>query len=225
MSYPPFPWHLRPSGVALGTLHLVPQAAARRHVPDPFPIVRLWPGRTAGGLFLVHYGPGSALEYRELVACAGIVRCGGRSCAWVTHVYVDDATSLRGGREGLGVPKRLARFEPAPDALDAVVVIHDDRRICTIRPRGRVRLWRQRVRFCAAHRHAGDPAGSLVSVHGNEIGGRLVLGRADVSIPPGSPLRELGLGRPLFAAGMADADALFGGTPFLPYRTVRTGAR
>lgn len=221
MSGPPFPWRLRPRGIALGTAHLVDLGAAREFVAPGFPIVAVWPGRTLGGLFLVDYGPGSILEYHELVACAALVRHAGRPCAWVTHVYVDDEASLRSGRAVLGVPKRLARF--ATDGRETTVVAEEDGPICTIRRRGLLALGRGRIRFCAAHLHAGERDGARVSIHGNEIAGRILIGRADVRIPPTSPLRALGLGRPLAAVGIADGEALFGGAPFLPFRTVTPG--
>ncbi|HEX7117268.1 MAG TPA: acetoacetate decarboxylase family protein [Longimicrobiales bacterium] len=221
MSWPPFPWRLRPAGPAFGTVHAVDAAAARALVPRPFRIVKPWPGRTLGGLFLVRYGPGSAVEYNELVACAGVVLHEGRPCAWVSHVFVDDATSLRGGREGLGVPKQMARFE-ASGAETTVVAA--DGVVCTIRCRRPLRLWRSRFRFRAAHLDVRDDTGSCATVHGNEIAGRIVAGRAEVRIPVGSPLRVLGLGRPLLAAGLVDAEALFGGAPFLPARTIALDA-
>lgn len=220
MSYPPFPWRLRPSGAAWASVHLVDVAVARQYIPSEFPIVRVWPGKTLGGLFLVHYGPGSVLEYRELVACAATVWHGGRICAWVTHVYVDSAASCRGGREGLGVPKVLARFQSPTGEAGTSVVTRDRRPLCTLRFRRTAGLWRQRIRFCATHLHSEAAGRSTVSIHGNELAGRLLLGRADVVLTPDSPLAVLGLGRPLLAVGAEDAEALFGGAPFLPFHTL-----
>lgn len=79
-------------------------------------------------------------------------------------------------------------------------------------------------RLPALHRDVRDP--STVSVHGNEIRGRIGLTRAQVEVPEGSPLRALGFGPPLLGVCGKDAEALFGGAPFLPQHglTVSTAA-
>ncbi len=221
MSYPSFPWHLRPLGVAWASVHLVDVDVARRYVPPALRVVCVLPGHTLGGLFLVHYGPGSVLEYRELVACPAIVWHEGHPVAWVSHVYVDSVISRQGGREALGVPKALARFHSSPDDPTTTVITGEDGRLCVLRFHRTFGLWRQRIRFRAAHLHAEARSdGPLVSVHGNELTARLLLGRAVVEIPPESPLGGLGLGRPLVAVGAENAEAVFGGAPFHPHRTI-----
>lgn len=220
MDRPPFPWRLRPRGVAVATAQLVAIERVRSLVPPAFPILPVWPGHTLGGLFLAEYGPGSVVEYDELVVCAAVVLHGARPCAWVTHVYVDAEASLRGGREGIGAPKRMARFIRSEVGTTVV----DDRGdvVCTLRHGRLFRLWRQRIRFRAAHLDVRSGDGSRASIHGNQISGRLHLGGAAVEIPSGSPLHPLGLGRALVAVGLGDADALFGGAANFPVRAVAT---
>lgn len=62
------------------------------------------------------YEEGSTLRYSELVVWVA-VRHGWRVGALITHIYVDDAVSMRGGREIWGLPKELARFAWERDGL------------------------------------------------------------------------------------------------------------
>jgi acetoacetate decarboxylase len=80
MSYPEAPWHLQ------GELIIVPT-----HV--------------LGGVMLAGYTSGT-LAYHELIVFSRATRRG----MVVSHIYVDDEQSLRGGREIWGLPKELATF-------------------------------------------------------------------------------------------------------------------
>src|SRR5919202_710345 len=74
-------------------------------------------GRTLGGVVLARYGPGSTLEYHELVVFAGVARVGARVGFVVAYIAVDSPASLAGGREIWGLPKRAAEFAWAPSAI------------------------------------------------------------------------------------------------------------
>jgi acetoacetate decarboxylase len=50
------------------------------------------------------------LEYSELIVIAGLVRYSGQIGGWVSHIYVDNADSVAGGRNIWGLPKELAEF-------------------------------------------------------------------------------------------------------------------
>jgi hypothetical protein len=50
------------------------------------------------------------LEYSELIVVAGLVRYSGQIGGWVSHIYVDNADSVAGGRNIWGLPKELAEF-------------------------------------------------------------------------------------------------------------------
>lgn len=222
---PPFPWTLRIAGTALASVHTVPLAAARRLIPSGFRILRVWPGHTLGGLFFAHYGPGSELEYHELVACAGVVLYRCRPCAWISHVYVDSEASLRAGREEIGVPKRLARFGRGEGGS---VIVGTERDgvdlICALTPRRAVRAGSGvgpiRLRFRAIHGHAARPPGAVVSLHGNQLRGRVASLAIDVRVPPGSPLRALEIGKPLLGLAVTEAVGVLGGADFQPYHEI-----
>lgn len=201
----------------LATLHAVDVERARALVPPGLSLVRVLPGKTLGGLFLARYGPGSDLEYRELIVSGATVWHRGRPAAWVTHLFVDRPASVEGGRALLGAPKQLARFSSDGDL---VTVGDADRPVCRLRGGKPLWLWRQRVRLAALHRDVRDPSGSTLSVHGNELRGRWGVTRAGVEIPEGSPLRELGFGGALLGLCGREMEALLGGAPFLPLRTL-----
>lgn len=75
------------------------------------------PGWTFGGVYCAHYGAGSTLEYLELIVIPGLVRRGHRLGAWISHIYVDDAQSVAGGRSIWALPKELAEFRDGPDLV------------------------------------------------------------------------------------------------------------
>jgi hypothetical protein len=84
VAHPPPPWRL------FGELIIVPARV----------------GRSLGGILLANYTSGT-LVYRELIVFS---RATARGMV-VSHIYVDDERSLRGGHEIWGLPKELASFE------------------------------------------------------------------------------------------------------------------
>ncbi|MEA5514268.1 acetoacetate decarboxylase family protein [Nodularia sp. UHCC 0506] len=108
MSYPSAPWTLK--GNAVQTLHLVNIDRVRPLVPSELNIISVWPGKTIGGVYLSKYGSGSVLEYNELIVAPAVVIYQGEIGVWVSHIYVDNADSVAGGREIWGLPKELADF-------------------------------------------------------------------------------------------------------------------
>jgi acetoacetate decarboxylase len=85
VAHPPPPWHL------FGELIIVPALVKRRAL---------------GGVMLANYTSGT-LVYRELIVFSQATARG----MVVSHIYVDDASSLSGGRAIWGLPKELATFE------------------------------------------------------------------------------------------------------------------
>jgi hypothetical protein len=108
MTYPQAPWTLQ--GYALQTLQLIDVERVRPLIPPEFDIISVLPGKTIGGVYLSYYGSGSVLEYSELIVNAAMVRYSGKIGGWVSHIYVDNADSVAGGREIWGLPKELAEF-------------------------------------------------------------------------------------------------------------------
>ena len=70
--------------------------------------------RALGGVLLANYTSGT-LAYRELIVFERATRRG----MVISHIYVDDEQSLRGGREIWGLPKELATFAYGPAHFEA----------------------------------------------------------------------------------------------------------
>lgn len=119
--YPPPPWRL--SGTVLLALWPVPLTAAQSRLPSGLRALPVRPGRALAGLLLASYDARSTLSYNELIAFRALVRQRARVGMWVSHVYVDDAASLSGGRAIWGMPKQMAafRFTDRPGAGPAEV--------------------------------------------------------------------------------------------------------
>ena len=108
-SYPPAPWRL--NGQLYGSIWTVPRAAFQVELPPQFkPIINF--NRIGVYAGFVDYQAGSVLTYHELIAGVVVRLAGNWRIAFnVTHIWVDDRASRRGGRELWGVPKELAQFE------------------------------------------------------------------------------------------------------------------
>ncbi|MDB9374832.1 acetoacetate decarboxylase family protein [Nodularia sphaerocarpa] len=140
MSYPSAPWILK--GDAIQTLHLVNIDQVRRLVPAGLDIISVWPGKTLGGVYLSQYKSGSVLEYNELIVAPAVVIYQGKIGVWVSHIYVDNADSVAGGREIWGLPKELADFTWAEKR---VTVRQGDVLLCTLNYDQQSLRWRQRL--------------------------------------------------------------------------------
>ncbi len=181
--YPPAPWQL--TGSALTCIQCIPVRNIR--VPSGLQVVRTSPGKTIGGIYVARYGAGSTLEYSELIVFSALVRAGGRLGGWVSHIFVDSAESVAGGREIWGLPKELAVFEWDTDRVT-------------------VRKGETTLVSASFHRNAGSlHIRALLPAFGFRNGQTLHFSaRCSVRIsrardqwvfPPESQLTELGLGR------------------------------
>jgi acetoacetate decarboxylase len=186
MIYPPAPWSLFGSGVF--TLHRVEIDRARSFVPPQLQIVPILPGKTLGVLLLIQYGPGSVLEYHELIVVPALVRFGWRVGIWVSHIYVDHPESVAGGREIWGLPKELAEFAWDLETTGVVSVRQGDRTLCVLQG-SQPRLMAPIPMFL--------PAISLLdgSVLGfnSRFRCRLGLSRGRVEAPPATPFAPFDL--------------------------------
>ncbi|MTE22250.1 hypothetical protein F0L17_24740 [Streptomyces sp. TRM43335] len=99
--YPPAPWRFRGHlwAAVLPVRDRLPVPADLRPLGSPF--------RLAVGL--VRYREGT-LRYDEL-ALGPLVRRGRRAGLLIDRIWVDDAVSVRGGRDIWGLPKEPAEFE------------------------------------------------------------------------------------------------------------------
>jgi hypothetical protein len=129
MGYPPPPW--KANGFALGTIRLIPVEQARLFVPMDVEIVHVVPGRTLAAVCAAYYAPGSALVYNELIVSPAVTRRGGTVSAWISHMYVDNADSMVGGREIWGLPKEMAQFRWREDRR-GVDIWRDGQGLCSL---------------------------------------------------------------------------------------------
>ena len=107
--YPPAPWLLR--GQMYFSLWMVPRERVLVRLDPAFELLSP-AGRVCVAACFVDYQEGSVLTYRELFGAVSVkVRSTRRPGLTVTHMWVDDERSLRGGRAIWGMPKQLARFE------------------------------------------------------------------------------------------------------------------
>lgn len=211
------PWRLRSRGLVVASLHWVDVRRAEALVPPELSILRFLAGRTIGGLFMAEYGPGSDLQYSELIVGAATVWYRRRPALWVTDLFVDDPRSVAGGRALLGAPKHLAPFTRAEGKI---TVGHPAAPVCRASYHPRLWLWKQRLRLAALHRDVREISGASAALHGQEMAGRWGLARVEVEVPPDSPLRRLGLGDPIAGFCGRDVEFLLGGAPFLPLRLI-----
>lgn len=200
------PWVIVSRRPMIMSMHLFDVARVRPLIPRGLEIVPILPGKTLGGLFLAEYGPGSSLEYRELGVMPARVAYGGTAGFWVSHMWVDDAGSLTGGRR-IGIPKAMAHFSwdhtwPGTADVDA-----DGRRILSVSYN--LPLFQIPFRYGASAITVADAeglAGSALAAEGgdprvlrmaNRMRARWGIARPRWRIPADSPLAELGIGPPL----------------------------
>ena len=129
MPYPPAPWKAK--GFVVQTLRLIDVEKARRFVPSELEIVSVLPGKTLGAVYFAEYGPGSALEYNELIVAPALTRRGSTIRFWISNIYVDDHDSMAGGREIWGLPKEIAQFNWGQDRRE-IEVRQEGQLLCSL---------------------------------------------------------------------------------------------
>lgn len=106
MSYPPEPWDL--AGTGHLTTWRVPVDALPRLPFRARPVVVR--GQAIVSTAWVAYSEDGLMAYNELLA-AVVVRGRAGIGLSITDIWVDDATSMEGGRALWGIPKELATFD------------------------------------------------------------------------------------------------------------------
>ena len=173
------------------TAHLVPVAAVRAMVPAGIEIVSVLPGYTLASTLLSYYGPGSTLEYHELVVGCAYVRHGGAHGVFVSHIYVDSADSVTGGRR-MGLPKEMASFAWNGAMPGEACVTGPSGILCRVRY-GRPGL-RVRVPITGGTVSVLD-SGEVVHFK-SRIEGKWGFAGASLDVPANSPLAAVQLGQP-----------------------------
>jgi acetoacetate decarboxylase len=215
--YPPEPWRLQ--GDCFGAFRFVDLDSARPFVPAGLSLVPVLPGKTLAGLVLIDYGPGSTLNYHELLVFPGLVRFKTRPGIFVSHIYVDNLLSLKGGREMFGVPKELVFFKWKVVKRSHLEVKQDGRLLLAFDSVKSVGF-NLRIPFLGAA--FGDAAGDLRRFKWKStFQGWLSSTRVEISAD--SPFTALELDSPHFSVEMRAIDSWIGKVEILnsPYSEAR----
>ena len=178
----------------LVTAHLVRVSAVAPLVPPGLEIVRVLPGLTLASTLLSFYGPGSTLEYNEFVVACALVRAGGATGFYVSHIYVDSADSVTGGRR-MGLPKELASFGWDGARPGVATIRQNGAPLCTIRYG---RPWLSVPTTLSSGSISVLDDGQVVHF-GSKVRGRWGLVRARIEVPQESPLAGVPLRWPVLS--------------------------
>ncbi|MBN3942469.1 MAG: acetoacetate decarboxylase family protein [Nostoc sp.] len=187
MPYPQAPWTLQ--GYAIQTLHLVNIDQVRPLIPLELEIISVWPGKTLASMYLSNYGSGSVLEYSELIVVPALINYQRKIGAWISHIYVDNADSVAGGREIWGLPKELAKFTWEQGKY--VTVHQENQKLCSFKYNQQSLAWRQRLSASSFSAKGAD-----LLIFPAEFKSLLGLIGSKLEIPAESPFSGIGLGQP-----------------------------
>lgn len=200
MNYPQPPWNLK--GHAIQTLNLLDINQVRPVIPPELEIVAVLPGKTLGGIYLSAYKSGSLLQYNELIVVAGLTRYQNYIASWISHIYVDDATSVAGGREIWGLPKEMAEFTWE---AERVSVSQDNQLLCNLEYKPnwfKLATWWQ-PKFSAASFSGLD---TELLMFDNQFSLNISFLSGKLNIPKNSAFTNLNLGQPWLTLKMNQLD-------------------
>jgi hypothetical protein len=140
-------------------------------------------------VYLSNYGSGSVLEYSELIIAPAVVNYQRKIGGWVSHIYVDNADSVAGGREIWGLPKELAKFTWQQG--NHVTVYQENRKLCSLNYNQQSLAWRQWLSGSAFSAKGAD-----LLIFPAEFESVLGLISSNLEIPPESPFFGIGLDQP-----------------------------
>ncbi|MEH2070733.1 MAG: acetoacetate decarboxylase family protein [Nostoc sp.] len=186
MPYPQAPWILQ--GYAIQTLHLVNIDRVRPLIPSELEILSVWPGKTFGSVYLSNYKTSPVSEYNELIIVPALVHYRRKIGAWISHIYVDNADSVAGGREIWGLPKQLAEFTLE---RESTTVHQGNQKLCSFnyhRPR-----WAWPTQLSA---FSFSAKGTNLLIFSAEFNCLLGLIGSQLEIPAESPFSGMSLGQP-----------------------------
>ena len=103
----PAPWTLTGEAWAVPQLQRADDVAT---VVPPGCSIVAWRGWTPGGYVCVDYHTSPVGPYREIIFVPALVRHGWRWGFHISHIYVDSAASVAGGRGNWWLPKELLAF-------------------------------------------------------------------------------------------------------------------
>lgn len=213
MNYPQPPWNLK--GFAIQTLSLLDVERSRQFIPPELEIVSVLPGKTLGGIYLSAYGEGSLLQYNELIVVAGLTRYQNKLGSWISHIYVDNETSVAGGREIWQLPKEMADFSWEPDVAQEsakqgkVTVKQDNQLLCQLEYK---KEWYQPSTWWQQEIAADAFSGLDTDLwqFNNRFKCQFDWLSGKVEIPESSPFANLNLEQPLLTVKMNQLDLVAG---------------
>lgn len=215
MNYPPAPWNLK--GYALQTINLLDIERSRQVIPPELEIVSVLPGKTLGGIYLSVYESGSLLQYNELIVVAGLTRYQNQIGSWISHIYVDDETSVAGGREIWELPKEMAQFTWKDGEI---IVRQGDTPLCSLKYSkdwySLSTWWQQKL---TANAFSG--LNTELLLFNNSFSSQIALLSGKLTIPEYSPFAHLNLGQPWLTVKMDKLDLLAGKPKAIANKTVQ----
>lgn len=214
MNYPPPPWNLK--GYAILTFNLLDIEKARAFVPPELEIVAVLPSKTLGGVYLSAYESGSVLQYNELIVTSGLTRYQGQTSSWISHIYVDNATSVAGGREIWGLPKEMADFSWKDHE---VRVSQSDRNLCSLKYQ---RNWSNLATWWKPRFSAGSFGGLNTELlqFNNQFAAEISLLSSNLTVPTSSPFASLNLGQPWLTLKMNQLDLTAGAPKMVGQKSI-----
>ncbi len=196
MLYPQAPWILK--GYAVANLEFVDIEKVHSLIPKELNIVSLLPGKTIGCVYLSYYSSGSVLEYSELIVAPALVSYEGKLGGWVSHIYVDSANSVAGGREIWGLPKELAEF--TWENNERVTVQQGHKTLCSLSYQKQSMTLRPPQITISSFSTMGTDLLMFPAKFTSNLG----LVGSKLEIPTESPFAELALGKPFLTVGCQD---------------------
>ncbi|MGW6485779.1 acetoacetate decarboxylase family protein [Streptomyces sp. NPDC055056] len=200
--YPEAPWHL--AGQMYLSLWLEPRSELPAVASGTQPVVAF--GRGVVGAAWVVYEQDSVLHYNELLR-AVLVRHGRRPRACITDIWVDNETSLSGGRALWGIPKEMAHFDVGRADVVEATASAGGRGLAASRF---TKSWRLPGRWPLTYKVAQTLDGRFTTSKASSKGA-LSFARASWTAPTHSPLRSLGRRPPLLSVTLRDFSLCFGG--------------
>lgn len=203
MNYPQAPWNLK--GSAVLTINLLDVERSRPFIPPELEIISVLPGKTVGGIYLSAYESGSLLQYNELIVVAGLTRYQNQIGSWISHIYVDNETSVAGGREIWQLPKEMAQFTWKDGEVS---VKQGDIPLCHLQYSKEWYSWATWWQQNTANSFSGLNTDLLL--FNNSFSSQISLLSGKLTIPENSPFACLNLGQPWLTLEMDKLDLLAG---------------
>ncbi len=109
INYPEAPWTL--DGKGIQAVFLTKIKNIRHLIPNDLKPVAVFPGYTLSMISGGNYNQKSSLIYNELIVCPALVKSNDKIGFWISHIYVDNIHSQKGGKDIWKLNKELADFE------------------------------------------------------------------------------------------------------------------